>query len=339
MGKIDSIVLDKTGTLTAGDFSVVDVALLTAPGISKDSLATEDLAALAGLELTSEHLLGRAVVQYASERGVRPAEVEDVAIRKGEGVTALSRGRRYFIGNLKLASAMGCEAEHGARSLAEEWQRAGRTVAFFGHDRIVRGMIAFGDRIKPSAQQLIAALSRRGVETRIVSGDATATTAAVAAGIGVSDFRGEVSSEGKAALIEEMKRAGKRVAMIGDGVNDAPALASADLGMALGTGAEIAMSAAPIVLMSGSLEKIEETFELAGKVTRIIRQNLFWAFFYNSAGIALAVSGLLNPIMAAGAMLLSSASVIANSMRISRLHPARRPHSHSGWSGHQEPLG
>jgi P-type E1-E2 ATPase len=153
---------------------------------------------------------------------------------------------------------------------------------------------------------------------KLVSGDAWATTAVVARQIGVDDFTGEATPEGKARLIEDLQKAGKRVAILGDGVNDAPALAQADLGIALGTGADIAMGAAPVVLVSGSLGKVEEAFRLAEKTTSVVRQNLFWAFFYNVAGISLALSGVLSPIFAAGAMLLSSISVVANSMRLAR---------------------
>ncbi len=323
MGKIDCVVLDKTGTVTQGDFRLVDSIVLPRAEGNEATFLSEHLPVLAGIELASEHLLARAVVQFAREHGVRAAEVAEIDVRKGEGVTARWAGQHVFIGNLRLATAMGCCPDAEVRALAEGWQKAGRTVAYFGHTGTLSGLIAFGDRIKPGAQEMVQHLKKRGVITKLVSGDAVPTTAAVAVQIGVDDFAGEVSPEGKALLVKELQRAGKRVAVIGDGVNDAPALATADLGLALGTGAEIAMSAAPVVLVSGSLEKVEETFRLAAKATRIVRQNLFWAFFYNTAGIALAISGLLNPIMAAGAMFLSSASMIANSMRLSR-SPVKR---------------
>jgi len=324
MSKIDLVVLDKTGTVTYGDFRLLDFSLIPQRDDAPRDFFAEVLPVLAGIERSSEHLLGRAVVQYAREHGVRLDEVENVTVRKGEGITALSRGHRFFIGNLKLAIALGARIEKEARALAAEWQQAGKTVAYFGRDDEVHGLIAFGDRIKPGAEELIQRLRRRGIATRLVSGDATATTAAVAARIGVDDFVAEASPDDKATLVQELQRSGKRVAVIVDVVNDAPALASADLGIALGTGADVAMGAAPVVLVSGSLEKVEEIFQLAARATKVIRQNLFWAFFYNTAGIALAISGLLNPIMAAGAMLLSSVSVVANSMRLSRLQRSKR---------------
>ena len=329
IGKVDVVVLDKTGTVTLGDFRLLDFALTPHQGSAADEFNSKYLPLLAGIEIASEHLLGRAVVQFARERDVRPADVEDVVVRKGEGITALIAGENFFIGNLRLASAMGCTVDPEIGAVAGDWQRAGKTVAYFGCDRQLLGVIAFGDRIKPGATQMIQNLRRRGIAVKLVSGDAAQTTAAVAAQIGIADFIGEVSPEGKALLVQELQHAGKRVAVIGDGVNDAPALTNAEVGIALGTGAEIAMSAAPVVLVTGSLEKVEETFQLAARATRVIRQNLFWAFFYNTAGIALAISGLLNPIMAAGAMLLSSTSVVANSLRLNRLQQSRRPHLQS----------
>jgi len=199
-----------------------------------------------------------------------------------------------------------------------QWQRQGYTVALFAINNVLRGVLAFGDRIKPDAQAMVQSLVRRGIEVKLVSGDAWATTEWTARQIGITDFTAEVTPDGKGKTIEALQAAGHRVAMIGDGVNDAPALAKADLGIALGTGADIAMGAAPVVLISGALAKVEEAFGLASRTRRIVRQNLFWAFFYNIAGISLAIAGVLTPIFAAGAMLLSSVSVIANSMRLSQ---------------------
>jgi P-type E1-E2 ATPase len=182
----------------------------------------------------------------------------------------------------------------------------------------VRGVLAFGDRIKPGASEMVQRLRLRGIAVKIVSGDAWPTTAYVARQIGVDDFTAEVAPAAKARIVQELQQAGMRVALIGDGVNDAPALAQADLGIALGTGADIAMGAAPVVLVSGSLSKVDDIFNLGAKTTRVVRQNLFWAFFYNIVGITLALSGVLTPISAAAAMLLSSTSIVANSMRLTR---------------------
>jgi P-type E1-E2 ATPase len=185
----------------------------------------------------------------------------------------------------------------------------------------VQGALAFGDCIRPDATNLIQALAARGIRTLLVSGDSEATTSAVARAIGVTEFRGEVEPGAKTAIVNELQRQGLVVAMAGDGINDAPALARADLGIALGSGTDLAMKAAPIVLMNNSLGRIPEAFDLARRTLSIVRQNLFWAFAYNTVGISLAVAGIMNPILAAGAMFLSSLSVITNSLRAGKSAP------------------
>ena len=209
-----------------------------------------------------------------------------------------------------------------------EWEAAGRTVAFYAitgqssadlnGSAAVTGIIAFGDTIHPEAKEVIANLRARGIRTMIVSGDSRASTAWTAGQVGADDFIAEALPDDKIGVIRQLQQQGQHVAMIGDGINDAPALAQANLGMAVGTGTEIAMKVAAVVLMSNSLRHIPDVFDLAQRTWRIVRQNLFWAFFYNTMAIALAVTGVLNPILAAGAMLLSSISVIGNSMRLNR---------------------
>jgi len=199
-----------------------------------------------------------------------------------------------------------------------EFQQAGRTIALFGWDGTVQGVLGFGDQIKDGAAKMVEGLRARGLVVKMVTGDAWPTAAVVARQIGVDDFTAEATPAGKARIVEELQQAGKKVALIGDGVNDAPALAQADLGIAMGTGADIAMGAAPVVLVSGSLARLEDAFRLSEKTARVVRQNLFWAFFYNAIGIALALTGVVTPIFAAAAMFLSSTSVVANSMRLTR---------------------
>ena len=273
---------------------------------------------LAGIETYSEHLLGRAVVEYARDHRIESLEAGAVEIHKGEGISGLVCGRRVFIGNRQLMSSAACLVDADADRRAQEWQQAGRTVAFFAWDGAVRGLLGFGDEIKPGAAEMVQRLRDRGISVQLVSGDAWPTTAVVARQIGVQDCTAEALPAMKASIVAQLQKAGKRVALIGDGVNDAPALAQADLGIALGTGADIAMGAAPVVLVSGSLAKVEEAFRMGAKTTRVVRQNLFWAFFYNIVGITLALTGVLTPIFAAAAMLLSSTSVVANSMRLTR---------------------
>ncbi len=334
--KLDVVVLDKTGTVTRGDFQLLDFAAIPikhhiasavaaggsgGPVVSAESpepFFQESLPVLAAVEAYSEHPLGLAVVRRAHEHAIAIPQAWEVEVHKGEGISGFTCGRRVFVGNRSLALRFATDIEVSAGGLAREWQNAGYTVTFYGWDSEVRGMLAFGDQVKPEAADLVHALKKRGLKVTLVSGDAHATTAAVAARIGADDYVAEATPAGKTRILEELQRGGKRVAMIGDGVNDAPALAQADLGVALGTGTDIAMRAAPVVLMSDSLLKVEQVFELAGKTARVVRQNLFWAFFYNAFGVTLAISGVLNPILAAGAMLLSSASVLSNSLRLSR---------------------
>jgi P-type E1-E2 ATPase len=318
MGTIDTVILDKTGTVTNGAFRLLDFVLATQHPNAAEAFLHQHLPALAGLELLSEHLLARAVVQFARDHGIVPHDVSAVEVRKGQGIVASHEGRRIFVGNERLAASMGAEPDAGLIATANQSQSAGHTVAWFGYEREVVGLLVFGDRIKEGAPEAIERLRQRGLSVRLVSGDSKATTATIAAVLGITDFVGEVTPDQKVALVAEMQRRGRKVAVIGDGVNDAPSLAQADLGIALGTGADIAMSAAPVVLVRGTLDAIDEIFRLSSRATRVVRQNLFWAFFYNVAGLTLGIAGVLTPIVAAAAMFLSSASVIANSMRLSQ---------------------
>jgi P-type E1-E2 ATPase len=237
-----------------------------------------------------------------------------VDVLKGLGIRGEAGGHSVFIGNRLLAGNVP-EALHAQAAL---WEQRGHTVTYYGCDGTVRGALAFGDRVKPGAAELIAALKAQGLRTLLLSGDSQATTAWVATRIGADEFAAGSLPEQKIAKIRELQSAGAVVVMIGDGVNDAPALAQADAGIALGSGTDIAMQAAPIILMGSELGAVLTVLDLARQTIRAIRQNLFWAFLYNSAGITVAVVGILNPIVAAGAMVLSSLSVIGNSLRLGR---------------------
>ncbi|MBS1791452.1 MAG: heavy metal translocating P-type ATPase [Acidobacteria bacterium] len=345
--KVDTIVFDKTGTITEGDFALLEFEPIQT-GSETESLAEmaqeefsllfsttvrlgdehrvvppafdaeESLRLVASLERYSEHPLSRAVLKRAEEERIELLEARDVEIRKGLGVTGSVAGHRVFVGNRHLAEEEGVWINFSMEVRAESLEAKGLTVAFFGWDGQLKGLMALGDQVRPEAELVIADFRRRGVKTMIVSGDAQATTARVASLVGADDFLAEALPVNKTAVIEQLQQQGQFVAMIGDGINDAPALAVANLGIAVGSGADVAMKAAAVVLMTNSLGKLSEVFELANKTWRIVRQNLFWAFFYNSLGISLAVAGILNPIMAAGAMLLSSLSVIGNSLRLGR---------------------
>jgi len=280
--EVDVVVLDKTGTVTAGEFTLLE----TAGDLSR-------MAALGAIEAYSNHPIARALAGSG--------EATDVRQSPG-GITGTVDGVDYFIGN-RLFSERVVDSVHDL-------------PVSFGWDGIIRGGLAFGDRIRDDAGPLCDALRGRGILTVLLSGDCPAVTESVAKAIGADEWIAEATPEGKVDVIRELQRGGARVAMLGDGVNDAPSLAQADLGIAIGGGADIATQAAPLVLMGRSLAGVTETIDLAGRAFRIVRQNLFWAFVYNTAGIALALTGVLNPIMAAAAMVLSSLSVIGNSKRV-----------------------
>jgi len=337
--RIDTVVFDKTGTITDGKFALLDFQPVNSsaaaqsfsgtfqefsvrPGGRFESLpgfsSKDALRLIASLERYSEHPLARSVVEHAGLKSIDLSDAVNVEICKGLGITGFVEGHKVFAGNRRLAEEEGVFVTLALERQAEAQEIEGRTVAFFGWDRQLRGMMVFGDRVKNDATEIISDLKQRGVKTMIVSGDAHITTASVAALVEADDFIAEALPEDKASIVKQMQDQGGIIAVVGDGVNDAPALAAADLGIAVGSGTDIAMKAAAIVLMSNSLGKLLEVFDLANRTWRIIRQNLFWAFFYNTLGISLAVTGILNPIFAAGAMLLSSLSVIANSLRLNR---------------------
>jgi P-type Cu2+ transporter len=294
---VDVVVLDKTGTATTGQFQ-----LLEAVG------DTNRMAELAAIEACSEHPIGKALAARAGGLTAR-----DVRVHTGQGISGVVGETRYFLGNCRLVEAYAGQAVSPANPILPELEG---TVVYFGWDGAVRGALSFGDPIRPEAAGLCAALHARGIRTILLSGDARSATARAAAGIGAVEWIAEATPEQKIEHIRSLQAAGARVAMIGDGVNDAPSLAQADLGIALGSGTDIAVQAAPLVLMGNGLGAVVETLDLSRRAFRVVRQNLFWAFGYNAAGITLAVAGVLNPILAAAAMVLSSVSVIANSRRL-----------------------
>ncbi len=309
VGRVNVLVLDKTGTVTEGNFRMRGMAA---------EAGAEALAVVASLEAASEHPLARAVVRHAGENGTPLLPVREAEVSEGMGIRGWVDGRLAFAGNAAMAASCGAEPPARWRQQAEEWEASGHTVSYFGWDRTVRGVLALGDRVRPDARAMVEALRQRGVHCLMVSGDSKAATEAVARMLGIEEFRAAVKPPEKAAVIDEFRARGAIVAAAGDGINDAPLLARADLGIAMGSAADLTMHAAPMVLMCNSLTRIPEAIDLARTTLRVVRQNLFWAFCYNTAGIALAVAGVLNPIVAAAAMVCSSLSVILNSMRLSR---------------------
>ncbi|MBX7222027.1 MAG: heavy metal translocating P-type ATPase [Blastocatellia bacterium] len=342
--KLDTVVFDKTGTVTEGNFALLHVELAGAlphplssqpvmsgpngtssmsetgsvlsPQSSVLAFLEQYLPGLAGLEVASEHPLGRAVVAFAAEHQVQPKPVEAVTVHKGCGITGLVGSQEIFIGNRTLLAIVGAAPDTNLEATVNGWEQAGQTAVFFGQNQQVAGVLAFGDRLKPEAAAVIRDLQKQHIKVFVVSGDAAATTGWVAKQVGADGFHAEALPQQKADIIKKMQADGLKVGMIGDGINDAPALAQADLGIALGTGTDIAMQAAALVLMKAALSKIHEVFALARKTGSIVRQNLFWAFLYNTLAISLAVTGVLNPIFAALAMFVSSISVIVNSARL-----------------------
>ncbi|HLP30380.1 MAG TPA: heavy metal translocating P-type ATPase, partial [Geothrix sp.] len=303
--KVDLLLLDKTGTLTEGDFRVRYTVL-------------DDLDLVAGLESYSEHPLAHAVMRHAAEQGLGPADATDIVVREGLGLIGTVKGRRVAVGNRRLMAEVGLAIPAVLQPLVEGWEAEGLTVAFASVDGACSGALAFGDRPRAEAAAVVAELRARGVQTVLLSGDAPATTERIARMVGLDLWVGGVSPAEKADTVRRFQAEGKVVAMVGDGINDAPALAAADLGIAMGSGADLATHAAPVVLMRDSLTRITSVFRLATLTLRVLKQNLFWAFFYNTLGISLAMTGVLNPILAAAAMVLSSLSVIGNSLRLNR---------------------
>jgi heavy metal translocating P-type ATPase len=317
-GKIDVVVLDKTGTVTEGDFGVLELVPAPAYALAGGAPSLAPLAAAAAIEAFSEHPIARAAVRYAEGQGIPVPKAREIAIHQGMGISGRVDGVRVTVGSRRMMAERGVNVDPEIAATASRWESRGATVAWIACDGVLAAAIALGDRIRPEAATLTRELRRRGIRTALISGDAERTTAWAAAEIGADEYRAGVLPEQKVAAIRSFQQKGARVAMAGDGINDAAALAVADLGIALGSGSDLAMQAAPVVLMGNSLGRVIEAFDISRSAFRVIRQNLFWAFFYNSLGIALAMTGVLSPILAAVAMVLSSMTVIGNSLRLNR---------------------
>ena len=318
MEKVDTLVVDKTGTLTEGKPRVVGIA--AAAGVSD----TDVLAAAAGLEVSSEHPLAQAILAAAKERNVEPTEVSAFESVTGRGVQGNGLEGRLRLGSARFLSDAGVDLT-ALSAEADRLRSEGNTVVFVGVENRLLGLLAIADPIKTTTPTAIAALYDAGVRVVMATGDGAATAASVAAKLGIADFRAEVLPADKNALIKELQAQGRIVAMAGDGINDAPALAAANVGIAMGHGTDIAMQSARIVLIKGDLNGIVRARFLSRAVMRNIRQNLFFAFVYNAAGVPLAAGvlypltgWLLSPIIASAAMALSSVSVIGNSLRLRR---------------------
>jgi P-type Cu+ transporter len=317
--KVDTIVIDKTGTLTEGKPAVI--AVRPAGGWDEHEL----LRLAASLERSSEHPLATAIVQVAAKRGITLAEVRDFHAPAGKGVTGSIDGHSVVIGNRHLLSEAGVdplplEAE------AEPMRQEGATAIFVAVDQKPAGVLAIADPIKATTPAAITALKTAGIRVVMLTGDNATTANTVARKLGIAEVAAEVLPEHKAQVVDRLRRESRVVAMAGDGVNDAPALAAADVGIAMGTGTEVAMESAGVTLVKGDLLGIVRARRLSEATMRNIRQNLFLAFVYNAAGVPIAAGVLypalgllLSPIIAAAAMSLSSVSVIANALRLRRV--------------------
>jgi Cu+-exporting ATPase len=305
---IDVVLFDKTGTLTSGHPSVSDV-VASVPGQERDLLAIA-----AGLEASSSHPLASAVLSAATEKGVAPASIEQFSTEPGAGVKGMLDGVECRLGSETFVGDPGADL---ARHVAA-WRREAKTVVLVSRGKDVLGALAIQDKLKPDAKAAVERLRSMNVEVGIVSGDHEATAKAVGDELGIKEVHANVRPEAKAELVQSLQRSGKHIAFVGDGINDAPALVRADLGIALGTGAEIAAAAGEIVILAGAPSKVAEALQLSRITFSAIRQNLFWAFIYNSIGLPLAALGYIHPLFAGAAMALSSVSVLGNSLRIAR---------------------
>ncbi|ESZ60382.1 heavy metal translocating P-type ATPase [Mesorhizobium sp. M0062] len=316
---VDTLIVDKTGTLTEGKPRLTDV--VAADGLSENEL----LALAAGLEKGSEHPLAEAIVGGAGERGLTLVEAGGFDAVTGKGVSGTVSGRKVSLGNAAMMADVGIDtASLSAR--AEALQAEGKTAMFVAVDKKLAGIVAVADPVKATTAEAIRALHDRGLRIIMATGDNERTARAIAKSLGIDEVRAGLLPEQKAALVEELRAKGAGVAMAGDGVNDAPALASADVGIAMGTGADVAVESAGITLVKGDLNGIVRARTLAQGTIRNIRQNLFFAFLYNvlgvpvAAGVLYPLTGtLLSPMLAAAAMSLSSVSVIANALRLRTL--------------------
>jgi Cu+-exporting ATPase len=322
--KVDTIVFDKTGTLTEGKPEVVSMSQLgnpteTSPDISKDEI----LRLAASLERASEHPLGAAIVRKANERNLTLSEPSDFESVPGQGVRGTVEGKSVAVGNIAL---LGQSETFGAQKAVTDGRPGGSTSVFVAINNRYAGLIAIGDKAKMSAATALAQLKLQKIRLVMLTGDSQSAAQEIAQTLGITDFKAEVLPAQKAELIKSLQSEGRIVAMAGDGINDAPALAQANVGIAMGTGTDIAIESGSVTLVKGDLEGILRARKLSQATMRNIRQNLFFAFLYNAIGVPIAAGVLyplfgllLSPILAAAAMSFSSVSVITNSLRLRKV--------------------
>ncbi len=309
---IDTVVLDKTGTITHGRMSVVDIR------VTGDADRADVLRMAGALEEPSEHVAAAAITARAREELGTLPEVTDFTSLAGLGVRGVLAGREVLVGSARLLTEHGVSIPDEFSTARTDWETGGHTTVLLAADGLALGIFALADTVKPSARAAIAELRAMGLRTVLLTGDNAATARSVAAEVGIDEVIAEVMPDDKEAVIQRLQGEGHSVAMVGDGVNDAPALARADLGLAVVSGTDVALGAADLILVRDDLDVVPGALKLARSTLRTIHGNLAWAFGYNVAALPLAAFGLLNPLIAGGAMALSSLFVVSNSLRLRR---------------------
>ncbi|MGG1690797.1 heavy metal translocating P-type ATPase [Heyndrickxia ginsengihumi] len=306
--KINAVLLDKTGTVTKGKPEVTDVVEFQ-KGMLDYAISAES---------ASEHPLAQAIVEYGKKQAISIKPLEHFAAITGHGIEATIDGKHILVGTRKLMKEHSIDISEHENQMAD-LEKQGKTAMLVAIDQQLAGIIAVADTLKESSKEAIQTLKQMGIEVYMVTGDNQRTAEAIAKQVNLDHVYAEVLPEDKAKIVEELQKQGKRVAMVGDGINDAPALAKADIGMAIGTGTDVAIETADVTLVGGDLAHIPQAIGLSRKTMRNIRQNLFWALFYNSIGIPVAAAGLLEPWVAGAAMAFSSVSVVTNALRLKRV--------------------
>ena len=315
--RIDTVVLDKTGTVTTGEMALAEVRL--APGAEE-----REVLRLAGaVEDASEHPIARAIATGAREAVGDLPEVDGFQSEAGRGVQGVVEGHAVVVGRASFLADWAMRLPAELEAAREEVEALGRTAIAVGWDGAARALLVVSDTVKPSSREAVTQLPELGLRPVLLTGDNEASARAVAAEVGIEEVIAEVLPAEKAAVVERLQGEGRVVAMVGDGVNDAPALARADLGLAIGTGTDVAIEASDITLVSGDPRNVGDAIRLSRRTLSTIKGNLFWAFAYNVAALPLAAAGLLNPLIAGAAMAFSSLFVVSNSLRLRGFQPRR----------------
>ncbi|MFW5868678.1 MAG: heavy metal translocating P-type ATPase, partial [Armatimonadota bacterium] len=313
-GRLTAVIFDKTGTLTVGEPGVTDVVPL---GKHKRRGV---LRLAAAAEVPSEHPLGRAIVEYARVNEIAPPEAEDFEVAIGRGVEATVEGHRVVVGSARLMGEHSIDLAPAVEHL-EALEADGKTALAVAIDGEAAGVLALADEPRPSAARAVERLREEGLQVYLLTGDNRRTAEAIARALGIDEVLAEVLPDQKAERVRELQDAGETVAMVGDGINDAPALAQADVGIAIGTGTDVAIEAGEVTLVSGDPVGVVRAINLSRRTLAHIKQNLFLSFVYNTAAIPVAAFGLLDPMIAAAAMAASSVSVVTNSLRLRKYEP------------------